>query len=235
MSDKKSDQEKQPLHEWLPKMLLTFLVFLILAFVVYQTMTNTSERDLGARSMWALIVAMVLLVLLPVVDRIQEIDISPTGFKAKLTQTKAEALAEVGALVEDPRMAKSARAGILQAKNPDQVQAAMEKAIKLNVVRAVESVEEAIQGKRKCYVRYRPDPAKPIKSYYVAPLDIKPGKTQATQDNDYLWAYSYEHEEVVSLRLDRVLAVEQSEEAFDPVEVMAGWKKTPEWNVAREW
>jgi len=222
------------LHEWLPKTLLTFLVLLILAFVVYQATISTSESDIGARSMWALIVAMVLLVLLPVVDRVQTISVSPTGFEATLSEAQALALEEVGTL-DDPEVAEAARAQILQAKSPDQVQAAMEKAVKLNVTRTLELVKDAIQNKHKCYVRYRPDPTEPVKSYYVAPLDVKPGKTAATKSNDYLWAHSYEHEDVVSLRLDRVLGIEQSEETFDPAEVMAGWKKEPQWNLAREW
>jgi hypothetical protein len=50
-----------------------------------------------------------------------------------------------------------------------------------------------------------------------------------------LWAYSYEHESIVSLRLDRVLGIEQSEETFDPTELMTGWRKRPRWNVERNW
>jgi len=42
-------------------------------------------------------------------------------------------------------------------------------------------------------------------------------------------------ESVVSLRLGRVMGVELSEDTFDPAELMADWKKKPEWNVAREW
>jgi predicted DNA-binding transcriptional regulator YafY len=214
---------------------LTFLVFVVLVFVVYETTVGMGDRDLGDRSRWALIVAMVLLVLLPVVDRIREIDISPTGFKAKLSEDQAHALEEVGALGA-PEVAEVARPQILQAKSPDQIQAATARAVKLNVTWVVDQVKEAIHGKRKCYVRYRPDPAAPVKTYNVAPLDIKPGKTPATRANDYLWAYSYEQESTVSLRLDRVLGVELSEETFDLVELMADWKqKEPEWNVPRDW
>ncbi len=236
MSNESPNGNKQPLHEWLPKVLLTFLVFLALIFVVYQTTAGMGDRDLGDRSMWVLLVAMVLLVLLPVVDRIQTISISPTGFEAKLSETKAQALEKVGALVEDPQAAETARAQILQAKSPGQVQAAVEQAVRLNVTQTVEAVKDAIQRKRKCYVRYRPVPDEPVQSYYVAPLDIKPGKSPTTKAHDYLWAYSYEHESILSLRLDRVVGVELSEESFDPAEATAGWKaKQPEWNVARDW
>lgn len=227
MPNERSDQTTKPLREWLPKMLLTFLVLLVLVFVVYRAMISTSENDIGTRSMWALIVAMVLLVLLPVVDRIQTISVSPSGFEATLSEVQAQALEEVSARVEDPNAVKKARASILQAKQPAQVQEAVKEAVKLNVIQTVELLEEAIEGNHKCYVRYRPDPTKPVQTYHVAPQEIKPGKTQATRDNDYLWAYSYEHESLVSLRLDRVVRVETSEETFDPADLVVKRKKKP--------
>ena len=149
-------------------------------------------------------------------------------------QAQIQALEEVGAL-EDREVAETARAQILQAKNPNQVRAARAMAVELNINRVVQWVKEGIRGKRKCYVRYRSDPAGPVETYLIAPLDVKPGKTPAARANDYVWAYSYAHESVVSLRLGRVLGVELSEETFDPAELMADWKKKPEWNVAREW
>jgi hypothetical protein len=69
----------------------------------------------------------------------------------------------------------------------------------------------------------------------VAPLDIKPGETPATQDKDYLWVHSYETNGTRRLRLDRVMKVDATEETFDPAELMKRWKEEPEWNVAREW
>ena len=231
MSDKKSP--KQPLHTWLPKVILTFLVFGALFFVVYQV-TGGMSGDLGNSSVWVLIVAMALLVLLPVVDRIQTLSLSPTGFEATMTEAQAKAIKEVGAMVEDPQAAEAAQAQILQATNPEQVQAAVAQAVELNVTRTVGVITEAIQNKRKCYVRYRPVPDEPVQSYHVAPLDIKKGKSRATEDYDYLWAYSYEHESIVSLRLDRVIGVEPSEETFDPAEVTTPGKEQ-EWNVKRAW
>jgi predicted DNA-binding transcriptional regulator YafY len=232
MSDEKNDK-KQPVYSWLPKVLLTFLVFGALFFVVYQVTVGMTD-DLGDKSMWALLVAMVLLVLLPVVDRIQTLSLSPTGFEATMTEAQAKAIKEVDAMVEDPKVAKVAQAQILQAKSPEQVQAAVAEAVKLNVTHTVDAVQEAIQNKRKCYVRYRPVSDEPVQSYLVAPLDIRPGKSATTKTNDYLWTYSYEHEGLVSLRLDRIIGVELSEGTFDPAEVMAPGKE-PEWNVPREW
>jgi predicted DNA-binding transcriptional regulator YafY len=173
--------------------------------------------------------------LLLAVDRLTGLKVSPGGVEATLSQVKAQALGEISE-IEDREAAEAARAQILQAESPDQVQAAMAMAVELNVNRVMERVKEAIHQKRKVYVRYRPDPQGPVEIYQVACLDVKPGKTPATRANDYLWVYSYEHESVISLRLGRVLGVELSEETFDPAELMADWRKRePEWNVPRDW
>lgn len=235
MSNEHLDQSGQPQHAWLLRVVLTYLVFLILVFVVYETTAGLGERDLGDRNTWALIVAMALLVLLPVVDRIQEIRISPGGFEARLSQTKAQALEEIAAM-EDRGVAQAARAQILQARSAEQVQAALAMAVDLNVTRVVERVKEAIRQKRKVYIRYRPDPRGLEEIYLAAPLDIRPGKTPATRANDYLWVYSYEHGSTVSLRLGSVMGVELSQETFDPAQLTAGWKTSrPEWNIPRDW
>lgn len=227
-------QERQPWQAWLPRLVLTFLVFLVLAFVVYETTVGLGGQDLGGNRLWALIVALLLLLLLPVVDRIQELRVSPGSFEAKLSELKAEALERIGG-IEDQEAAEAARRQILQARNPDQVQAALAVAVELNVSRIMDRVKEAIRQRRKCYVRYKSGPGEPEETFFVAPLDIRPGKTPATRANDYLWAYSYEHGHVVSLRLGRILGVELSEETFDPAQVTANWRREPEWNVPREW
>lgn len=230
-----NDKSGQPLRVWLPKTVLTFLVFLVLSFVVYQTTVGTGTRDIGAQSMWALIVAMLLLVLLPVVDRIQSINISLSSLEVRLREAKAQALQVINSL-EDQQIAKVAREQVAQADSTGQVRAAKEMAVELNVNRVLERIEEAIHQKRKCYVRYRSDPEGPVETFCVAPLDIKPGKTPATKANDYLWAHSFEHDSTISLRLGRVLGAELSEETFDPEEIMTGWDtREPEWNVPREW
>jgi hypothetical protein len=230
-----NDKQRQSLRVWLPKVVLTFLVFLVLTFVVYQTTTGMGGRDLGNHNMWALIVAMALLVLLPVVDRVQSLSVTPGGFEATLTETKAQALEAIDAL-EDQEAAQAARKRILEAQSAGEVQAAKAMAVDLNVDRVVERLKDAIRQRRKCYVRYRSRPEASIETYHVAPLDIKPGETPATNDKDYLWIHSYEHDRTISLRLDRVLGVELSEGTFDPQALMADWKDpSPEWNVAREW
>lgn len=224
----------QPLRTWLPKVVLTFLVFLTLFFVVYQT-TVGLDRDLGPNNRWVLIVALVLLVLLPVVDRVESIRISPSGFEARLGETKAQALATVDQ-IDNSEAAQAARGQILQAKNPDQVKAAVEMAVELNVSQVLETVKQAIRQKRKTYIRYKPAPDASIETYLVAPFDVKPGKTPQTRANDYLWVYSYEHESIISLRLGRVMGIEVSKDTFDPTDLMADWRdKEPEWNIPREW
>jgi predicted DNA-binding transcriptional regulator YafY len=235
MSNERSDQKEQPLHVWLPAVVLKFLVFLAFAFVLFETTVGLGEQDLTSSRAWVVVAGMMGLLLLLAVDRLTTLRVSPGGVEATLSQVKAQALGEINE-IEDQKAAEAARAQILQAENPDQVQAAMAIAVELNVNRVMERVKQAIRQKRKVYMRYRPDPQGPVETYQVACLDVKPGKTPATRANDYLWVYSYEHESVISLRLGRVLGVELSEETFDPAELMAAWKqKEPEWNVPRDW
>jgi predicted DNA-binding transcriptional regulator YafY len=235
MSNERSNPPKQPLHVWLTAAMLKFLVFLAFAFVLFAATVGMGERDLSSNRVWVIIAGMAGLLLLLAIDRLTALRVSPTGLEATLAQAQAQALEEVSEL-EDREVAETARAQILQAESPDQVQAAMAIAVELNVNRVMERVKQAIHQRRKVYVRYRPDPQGPLETYQVAPLDVKPGKTPATRANDYLWVYSYEHESVLSLRLGQVLGVELSEETFDPVELMADWKqKEPQWNVPREW
>jgi predicted DNA-binding transcriptional regulator YafY len=233
MADRENDRE-QPLQEWLPPVILKLLVFVAFAFVLYEALVGLGDQDLSGNRLGAVIGGMVGLLLLLAIDRLISLRVSREGVEATLTEAKAQALERVGAMVEDPQAAESVRERIIQAKSPGQVQAAVAQAVELNVTQTVDTVREAIREKRKCYVRYRPVPDEPVQSYYVAPLDIKPGKSTATKTNDYLWAYSYEHESIVSLRLDRVIGVELSQETFDPAEVLTPGKE-PEWNVAREW
>ena len=235
MSEERLGSQEKPFRDWLPTLVLKFLVFAVFAFVLYEATVGLGEKELGADRAWVVVAGMFGLLLLLAVDRLQELRIGPRGVEAKLTQVQAEALQEIGAMA-DQEVAQAAQAQILQAQSADQVQKALSTATELNVTRVVERAREAINLKRKLYVRYRPDPKAPLEAYQVAPLDVKPGKTAATRANDYLWVHSYEHGHVLMLRLERVLGVELSEETFDPAEIMADWKgKSPEWNVPREW
>jgi hypothetical protein len=235
MSNQQSKRRKQPLYVWLPSLALKLLVFLALAFVLYQAAVGLKEHDLSSGRVTVIVVGMAGLLLLVVADRLVTLKFTPAGVEATLSEAKTQALEEVAAL-EDRQAAEAARAKILEAENPNQVKAAMATAVELNVTRVVKRIEEALRQKRKCYLRYRPGRKSSVAAYLAAPLDIKPGKTQATRVNDYVWVHSYEHERVISLRLGRVLGVELSEESFDPAELMADWKnKEPEWNVPREW
>jgi predicted DNA-binding transcriptional regulator YafY len=195
-------------------------------------MVGVLQHDLESNRLWLIIGGMVALLLLLGIDRLTALRVGPQGVEAELTQAQAKALEEVAAM-DDQEVAKAAKEKILQAKNPAEVEGAMAVALSLNVTRVVERAKQAIRDKRKLYVRYVPDPESPMQAYQVAPLDIKPGRTPKTQMYDYLWVYSYEHGHVLSLRLERVLGVELSEETFDPAEVAAQWNE--EWNVERDW
>jgi predicted DNA-binding transcriptional regulator YafY len=233
--DESTRSETPPLQVWLPAFVLKLLVFATFAFVLFEATVGLGEQELGANRVWVIIAGLVGLLLLLGVDRLIGIKVSPGGLEATLTEAKARALEQAGAL-DDPELAEALEAQILRSENRDQVQAAVELAHELNVNRVVGRIKEAIQQRRKCYVRYRTDPQSPVETYHVAPLDIKPGKTPLTRVNDYLWVHSYEHDRVISLRLGRVLGVELSEETFDPADVMGDWReKEREWNIPRDW
>ena len=232
MSEEKGSPAR---YEWLPTVALKFLVFVAFAFVLYQAMVGMEKQELSPNRAWVTAAGMVGLLLLLAIDRLTGLKVSASGVEATLTEAQAHALEQVGAL-DDPQVVEAAREQILQAKAPGQVEAAMALATELNVTRVVEQVQKAIRNKLKCYVRYKPAPESPVRTYYVAPLDIKPGETPATQASDYLWVHSYEHDSTLSLRLDRVMGVEPSGEHFDPAGLMEAWEdEEVEWNVAREW
>ncbi len=225
----------QPLHTWLPGVVLRFLVFGALAFVLYEVTLGLGEQELGSGRAWVLVATMLSLLLLLAIDRLTGLRFSPGGVEATLAQAQVQALEQVRDL-EDRRAAQAAESQIMQAHSADQVETALAMAVELNLARIVDRVREAIRQKRKLYVRYRADPKGPFATFQVAPLDIKPGRTPATQANDYLWVHSYEHGHVLSMRLGQVLGVELSEETFEPADVMAGWKeRSPQWNIPRDW
>ncbi len=234
MKPETNQNEAEPLTVWLPAFVLKLLVFAAFAFVLFQTTLGLGDQDLSSNRVWVTIAALVGLLLLLAIDRLTGIRVTPGGLEATLTEVQAQALEHAGEL-EDPELAQALEAQVLQAKTPDQVEAAVDLATKLNVTRAVGRIKEAIGDKRKCTIRYRPEGGG-VETYHVAPLDIKPGTTVPTRSKDYVWAHSYEHDHTVSLRLDRVLGVELSEETFDPAALMAEWEAGERgWNVPREW
>lgn len=226
--------EHQPMHIWMPSVVLKFLVFVAFAFVIFEATAGLGAQDIPQRRLWAIIAGMVGLLLLLAIDRLTGLRVSATGVEATLSEMQAQALDEVGAL-ENKEAVEAAREQILQAKNPAQVETARAMAVKLNMSRVMELVQEAISKKRKLYVRYRTTSDRPVDTYTCIPLDVKPGETNATKTHDYLWIYSEKHGHVLSLRLERVQGVELSGESFDPAEAAKLMGKAPEWNLPRDW
>jgi predicted DNA-binding transcriptional regulator YafY len=220
------------METWLPPLMLKFLVFLVFTCVIAGAMIGLLQGDLSTNRLWIILGGMVALLLLLAIDRLTSLKVSPSGVEATLAEAQAKALEEV-ALLEDHGVAQAAREKILEARNPGEVEGAMAVAMRLNVTKVVERVQQAIGERRRLYIRYMPEPGSPLQAYQVAPLDIKPGKTARTKSYDYLWVYSYEHEHILSLRLERVLGVELSEETFDPADVTGAWREA--WNVERDW
>ena len=96
-------------------------------------------------------------------------------------------------------------------------------------------IHEAIKRKKNLIVLYQGSGG--VKRYSLLPLDVTPGKTERTRENQYLWLYSKQHKTVLSMRMDRVLWTKVSNESFDPAEVMGAiWKdKRPTWILRRKW
>ena len=234
MSNQDGNRDRDPTAVWL-SFLLKMLVFLVFACVIVGAMVGVMRRELITNRMWLIIAGMAAMLLLLAIDRLVSLEVGPGGMKAQLAQAQVKALDEVAAM-EDQEVAQAAQAKILQARTPAEVEGAVGMALELNVSRVVERVKAAIHDKRKLYVRYRVEPAGDVEVWLVAPLDVKPGKTARTQAKDYLWVHSYESGRSQSLLLERVAGVDVSDEAFDPAEIMAGWRNpTPQWNVEREW
>jgi predicted DNA-binding transcriptional regulator YafY len=203
--------------------LLKFLVFGALAFVLYQATAVHGAPSFDNNWMWVTIADMASLLLLLAVDRLTQLEVTPGGLKASLSQVQAQAIKETAAM-QDAQVAQAAQAQILEAKSPEQVEDAVAMAIELNVTKIISRVQQAIEESRRIYIRYRTAPEQPIETIEAAPVEIKSGSTENTRRRDYLWVYSYEHNHPLSLRLERVLGVELSEETFDPGEVQAAFE-----------
>jgi len=234
MTEDNGNQKEKSLREWLPALLLKFLVFLTLAFVVVWTVLKSGGSEIRSGQVWIIIAGMACLLLLLAIDRLEELRLTPTSLQARLSHTKAQALEAVGA-IEDQEARAAALAGILQARSVKEVRQVRDLAIELNVNTVEQRIREAIAGCKKIYVRYRAGEAGPVEAYIAAPLDLKPGKSGHSKANDYLWVFSYKHERVLSLLLGKVLGVELSEETFEPVAIIKKFKDPPEWNIPRNW
>jgi len=234
MSETEGNRQEAALRIWLPA-ILKLLVLIIFAFVLYEATVGLGSAELSSSRVQVIIAGMLGLLLLLAIDRLTELSMSGSGFTATLSEAKVRALQQVETL-DNRQVAEVTRAKIMAASSPAEVQGALSLAQELNVTRIVDQITQAIAEKRRLHVYYRPTPTAPEEVHLVAPLDIKPGKTPDTATRDYLWAYDFTGDHVVSFRLDRVPRVELSEETFDPAAIMKDWKdRTPQWNVPRDW
>lgn len=234
MQNEKNDPQVRDTQERKPAPLLKFLVFLTLAFVVVWTVVKSGGNDIRSGQAWVIIAGMAFLLLLLTIDRLEELRVTPTGLQAMLARSKARALDEVGA-IEDEEARADALAGILQARSVQEVRQARDVAIELNADTIWQRIEEAITTCRKIYVRYRPGANGPMETYMAAPLDLEPGQTSRSKAKDYLLVFSYKHDSLIKLILNKVLGVELSEETFEPAEMFEKFKEPPEWNFRRDW
>lgn len=76
--------------------------------------------------------------------------------------------------------------------------------------------------------------------HYIAPIDIRPGESEATRGILYLWAYCFDQSRLETHLLGRVRSVTPSDEVFDPDLIMRlwptdRWPVPPDWVVPRDW
>jgi predicted DNA-binding transcriptional regulator YafY len=78
-----------------------------------------------------------------------------------------------------------------------------------------------------------------VSLHHVAPIDVRPGDTPATETTWYLWAYCVEESKLERHLVDRIVTATLEDEAFDPRDVLrrwpSGWPLPYEWVVPREW
>lgn len=72
MAETKPNREGQPVHAWLPPLVLRFLVFLVSAFVLFEATLGLGDRELSGNRVWVIVAGMAGLLLLLAVDRLTE-------------------------------------------------------------------------------------------------------------------------------------------------------------------
>lgn len=228
-----SDPSPSARRDWLPTILLKFLVFAAYAFVLGTILLGIGVGELSSQQAWVVVACLFGLLLLLAIDRLQELSIKPTGVEAKLSEIKAQAVETVKE-IEDPEVRRDALEQIARAQNPQEVQSAKEQAVELNVDRNQRLIIEAIQDQRVVRVTYKASQEDEAETFVCAPLDISPGGTEKTRGFDYLWVYSFERDRPLSFRLDRVLGVDLTDETFNSTQVTKDFKKK-DWNIPRDW
>ncbi|MBN1305573.1 MAG: hypothetical protein JXA13_14135 [Anaerolineales bacterium] len=225
--------DNQPNSKNLASTILKYLVFGTYAFTLYQVLMG-GDKDIPTNRVWIIGIVAIASLLLLAVDRLSELQFSKEGITAKLDQKKADTISEVGALTDNPKIAQEVNQEVLNAKNEQEVQSALEKAVRLNVDRNVELVTQAIQNKEKIFIRYRSVKGDQVENYFAIPLDIKPGESTDSSVYDYLWCYSEKGRRPISLRLDNVISVGKTAETFDPARI-TDLKGFDAWVIPRNW
>jgi len=95
-----------------------------------------------------------------------------------------------------------------------------------------EQLIQAIQGKRILHLSYQKRGGS-VEKYVIAPWDLAPGSERG---EELLIAFAYNRNDFRSFRLNRILAIRDLGEEFDPREFyprLATWP--PRWHVLRAW
>ena len=221
------------------KIMLTASTFAVLATIPMRILFGMEPDKLGAAHFGLIAASIGGMLLLPVVDRLIELNLSPTGFSAKLDEVKKNA-AEAIAATAGPAVAEAVRPQLELATTPEAVHAIREVAVnveglRLNVAENLGKIDQAIRDRRVvllCLARSPGDASIELKGY---PFDIKKGRTPKVADQDYVWVYDPAEQTMKSPRLSGIRKVEVLNETFDPAPILATFKEPPAWNVPRDW
>jgi len=101
-------------------------------------------------------------------------------------------------------------------------------------------VVTAIESARKVRLAYRRQSDEVTSLHEIAPVDVRPGWTDRTRNNQYLWAWCYAEGKAEMHLVDRIEGAFLLESEFDPAAVLRDWRDTgwplPDtWEVRREW
>ncbi len=223
----------RPLN-WMTKALL-FLIYLPFAYAFIHIIVTASDGDFTASQVVVLGLLIFGMIVLLVSERLVELRFSRDGVIASMAPLKADVLANIPYLTEDPDIAETVSKEVVQAQNVREVKSAVEKARGLNITKNLKIAEQAIQEKKKVFIRYRPVDDSEIKNYLEIPVDLKPGDTVKSAPYDYFVTYSEEDGHPKTFRVDRIISLAISDQSFDRASFHGQDEILANPHIARDW
>jgi len=220
----------------LGKTILQYLVFIALAVGLYFVIAGLGEQDIPTNRAWIAALLIAGLIIIPVVHSLTELGITKTGVSAKFEHTQQE-YSELVSEYEnvDESVSEQAIKEIAKATSIEDMQTSLENVRLMNTSKNMQTVKDAISETKKVFVRYKALNDTVARIFYLIPLDIKQGTTPNTIYRDYLMVYDEKDQEPKTLRWDRILKIEKSEEDFEPGNIPDIQELAKNFKFVREW